>query len=155
MKLGEPEATLARSLEELERNMQANREAWGLGTSDRWDADLDSGEIWFTFADGLVVSAPVQVVGSHNLDDGSWLWAWANPSIPPELTEHAQLARSFGERHELPDFTKAMITCSQDDAVRLAALASHLGKATGSYRGPAGSTYVYFSFGPLSFHKSN
>jgi hypothetical protein len=155
MKLTEPEATLARSLEELERNLQVNRETWGLGASHRWDADLDRGEIAFTFSDGVIVTAPVQVVGSYNLDDRTWLWAWANPSNPPELTTYAQLARSFGERYELPEFTTSLTTCSEDDAVRLAALACHLGKATGAYRGPAGSLHVYFAFGPITVRRSN
>lgn len=155
MKRTEPEATLAGSMEELQRKTQMHCDSWGLGTSARWDSDQDSGEIAFSFSNGVVVTAPMQIVGSYDVDEGTWLWAWANPSVDVELTEHALLARSFGERHNLREFATAKFTCSETDAWQFVAVACRLGNATGAYRGPAGSTHVYFTFGETTFHRSN
>ena len=95
-------AMLARGMEELTLKQQANSEAWGLGSEQRWDADLETGEISFKFSTGLVVTSPIQVVGTHNAKTDMWLWAWDNPSVRPELAEHARPARSLGQQYELP-----------------------------------------------------
>lgn len=149
----EPEATLARSLEELHEKQRANMLAWGLGSTDRWDADLELGTIQFSNADGFTVTAPVQVIGSYSSDEGSWLWSWANPSVIEPLTQAARLARAFGETYELSEFTQRKIQCLEDDAWRFAAVGLHLSRSAGCYRGPAGSTFVFMTFGEVSIRK--
>jgi hypothetical protein len=146
-------ATFTRCMEELELKQQANCDAWGLDAAERWDADLDTGEIAFTFLTGLIVTAPVQIIGSYDAKGGTWMWAWDNPSIEPELAEHARLVRRFGERHDVPELTTPIITATEADASNYVALACHLAGATGVYRGPGGSTAVYFTFGNPTFHK--
>lgn len=148
-------AMFALSWEELKQKQQANVDAWGLGGSERWDANLDTREIAFTFPMGLIVTAPFQIVGSHNEEEGAWLWGWANPSVDPELAEHAQLVRRLGEQQGIPEFTTAKIESSETDAEQYTALACHLAGAAGIYRGPAGPTNFYFTFGPVTFHQVN
>src|SRR6185503_18904964 len=113
--LEEPHATLARSWDEMLTKTQANTEAWGLGTTDRWDADLDLGVIRFSNSGGLSATADVQVVGTYNLEDETWLWGWDHPSVSPPLARAALLARAFGEKHGLAQYTTRLIHCSQDE----------------------------------------
>jgi hypothetical protein len=112
----EPDATFKRSMDELELKQQINSETWGLGTAERWDTNLDEGLIWFTRKDGVVITAPLQVIGTYNTEDSTWLWAWDHPSISDTLAQAAKLARAFGEKHRLRPFTTRKIECSEYDA---------------------------------------
>lgn len=142
---GEPDATLARSLKDLQDKTQANIDAWGLGSTERWDVDLEAGLISFS-GDGQVVVAPVQVIGTYNSQDGTWLWGWDHPSVPEALASDARLARDFGERYRLAAFTTREVTCDEQDAWQFTALACHLAGAAGAYRGPSGTTFAFMTF---------
>ena len=151
----EPHATFQRSLAELEIKQQTNVQAWRLGSAGRWNADLEQGLITFSFSDGMVASASLQVIGTLNLTDGTWLWGWDHPSVKAELARHALLVRDFGERYKLTELTTRKIACAEADAWRFTAVASHLANATGAYRGPFGSTSVYMTFGNVSLSRLN
>ena len=100
----EPKATFVRSMEEMRLKTHANT-AWGLGSTDRWDADLELGTIKFSNADGYTVTAPVQVIGTYDSTWSEWLWGWDHPSVGQALAQDARLAREFGRRHKLEQFT--------------------------------------------------
>ena len=55
-----------------------------------WSVDQDAGKITFTSPSGIVATAPVQIVGSYNTQDRTWLWGWDNSSLHAPLTEHAK-----------------------------------------------------------------
>lgn len=44
---------------------------WGLGTIDRWGADLTTGALTFTSPE-VVVTTQLQVVGTHDTNAGSF-----------------------------------------------------------------------------------
>lgn len=46
-----------------------------------------------------------------------------------------------------------MFTSSEEEAWRFTAVALHLSGAAGAYRGPAGSTYVFMTFGDVTVRK--
>ncbi|WP_337187298.1 DUF6882 domain-containing protein [Phenylobacterium sp.] len=144
----EPEATLARSMAALQEKTRSNM-AWGLGSTERWNVSLESGLITFS-GDGRIVSAAVQVIGTYSSEDGTWLWGWDHPSVLPELARDAELARRFGEEHGLSDYTRRKVECDEQAAWQFTAVACHLAGATGAYRGPSGSTYVFMTFGPVT-----
>ena len=52
-----------------------------------------------------------------------------SPSVPPELAEHAELARAFGEAHGLPEYSNRKVECDDMRAWEFAAVA--LGGASG------------------------
>jgi len=145
----DPEATLKRSMEHLKLKSMSHADAWGMGKTERWDADLDEGVIKFS-SPGLLVTAPVQVIGTYNSEDGSWLWGWDHPSVPEPLGRDALLVRDFGERHGLSRYVTPMIRCTEDEAWEFTALACHLAEASGAYRGPSGATFVFMTFGQVT-----
>lgn len=144
--LREPDLSLYLAWEELKLKQHANTSAWGLGTTDRWDIDLDAGVIKFSNADGFTVVGSVQVIGTYNTLDGTWLWGWDHPSVSPPQARAACLARDFGKDYDLGPYTTRSLDCSEDDAWRFTALALYLSAGAGAYRGPAGSTYIYMTF---------
>ena len=70
--------------------------SWGLGSADRWGLDQRTGIITWTFPD-KTATAPAQIIGSYNPSAASWLWAWANECILPEMSRdsarHSRLGR--------------------------------------------------------------
>ncbi len=131
----------------------AHSSAWHLGDEDNWSADQDSGRIEFSFADGTIAEADMQIIGTYNTENGSFLWGWDHPSVEEPLRAHAKLARQFGEQHNLPHFTDRIVQCTEDEAWEFTAVAARLGNANGAYRGPAGTTLVYMTFGEIKLYK--
>ncbi len=114
-----------------------------------WSVDLDKGEIQFT-ASSYVATAPVQVIGTYNSGDGTFLWGWDHPSVPESRRSDAKLARRFGELQKLPQFTTRKVACTEAEAWQFTAVALYLAGAQGAYRGRSGSTLVYMTFGTVT-----
>jgi|GEM_PF-1205762 len=141
------EALIARSMEELQIKSAAHDQLWGLGDSS-WDVDQDQGKIVFTSPRGMTTVCPVQIIGTLNTNDGSWLWGWDHPSVEPALQQHAQLCRTYGERHGIDWLVcQRLEECTEDDGWQMVALACNLAGAQGAYRGPMGATLVFMTFG--------
>ncbi|WP_368737969.1 DUF6882 domain-containing protein [Massilia sp. CCM 8734] len=145
---------VAQSRAGLEDQTAAHAATWGLGSSERWKADLEAGTITFSFNDGKTVIAPIQVIGTYNKLDGTFLWGWDHPSVPGPLRRHAELARQWGKKNHLPDYTSRMVKVSEDEAWNFAAVANRLGNANGVYRGPSGTTMVFMSFGEVKMQQA-
>ena len=149
----EAQAVIAKSMEELRLKQEVNASLWGLGGTERWDADLELGIIHFSGNDGVVVSAPVQVIGTLNMDDGTWLWGWDHPSVKEPLAQAARLCRDFGERYGLRQFMERKTACSENEVWEQTAVALHLSGGGGAYRGPAGTALVFMTFGEVTIQK--
>ncbi|MCL2716044.1 MAG: hypothetical protein FWD68_16100 [Alphaproteobacteria bacterium] len=142
----EPELSFARAMSEMAIRTQSAVDLWGMDKA-AWNADLDAGTITFSSEEkGLVASAAVQVVGSFNTDDGSWLWGWDHPSVPEALAAHARRVRAFGEQYGLEALVTRRIAASMEDAWRFTALASYLSSGQGCYCGPSGAARFFMTF---------
>jgi hypothetical protein len=146
---------LDKSIAELRLKTMGHQAGWGFGKADRWSLDMSRGDLLFEFADGVVATCPAQIVGSLDTTDSSWLWAWANPSIPDSLIRDALQVREYGEQRKIARLTSAEWACTEDDAWSMAALACKLSGAQGVYRGPAGSALVFISFGKVQLSKQS
>jgi hypothetical protein len=153
--LSEPDLTLARAEHDIALKTQIARETWGLGDGGRWDADLEAGTITFTNERGWTIVAPLQVIGTFNTVDSTWLWGWDHPSVSESLGEHARQARAFGERYGLEWFTTRKLTVTEKDCWTFTAVASYLAGAQGGYRGPAGTTMIFLTFGTVTISNPN
>lgn len=140
------ELALARGREEMGIKNGILDGAFGIGSGGFWGADLEKGEIRFDMPDGIVVTAPMQVIGTLDTDAGTWLWGWNHPSVPEPLSKHAEAVRSFGLEHGVERLTTRIVEAEEKDAWDFTALALHLSGAQGAYRGPAGATLVMMTF---------
>lgn len=137
---------------DLATKTATHRGAWGLGGSERWDLDQETGELVFTFPD-KIASCDAQIIGTWNSQSKTWLWAWSNRSIVEALVTISLKMRAYGEAHRLERFTTAKWSASEADAWQMAALASLLFDQQGAYRGPAGETFVFMTFGEIRLQK--
>ena len=115
--------------------------------------DQDVGDLIFSKPDGTKAVAPAQIIGTFNTDDNSWLWAWDNPSVVDELKVSSQKLREYGETNRIEKLTMNKWSGTEEDAWEMVALAAKLDNAQGAYRGPAGSTYVFMTFGEIKLSK--
>ncbi len=148
----DPELSFVRAMNSLKLQTEAHDALWGLGEA-AWSVDLETGFIEFTNDKGWTITAPVQVIGTYNTLDGTWLWGWDHPSVSEPVAQHAKLVNGFGKKHALEWLTTRKVEISEDQAWEFTALASYLAQAQGAYRGPIGTTLVYMTFGELKIVK--
>jgi Family of unknown function (DUF6882) len=148
-------ATLVdRAVEELRFKTQTGVNLYQLDQAS-WDADLDAGTITFTSPRGLVATAPVQVVGTVNSLDSTWLWSWANASVPEHVTRHARLVQQYGLKHGIGELTdRKLVVQDETECWRFAALACYLGQDQGAYRGPSDDVRVFVTYGTVTLQSA-
>ena len=150
----EPELFIEQALEGLRLQTAAHTQMWHFGEEANWAADQNSGKLKFTFDDGKIVEADMQIVGTYSLESETFMWGWDHPSIQTPLQEHARLALEFGHTHNLSAYIEQVVACSEDDAWSFTATAARLGGANGAYRGPTGSALVFMTFGEVKLKHS-
>jgi len=143
---------LARSMEELRMRTGSHDRLFQIGRAD-WALNQDDGVIVFTSPNGFIASAPAQIVGTYDTVDGTWVWSWDNPSILPDLCKHALLARQYGQKNGLPEYTTRQFKTDENRCWELTACTCKLGCFQGAYRGPAGDTMVFITFGDVKLQK--
>lgn len=141
---------MGRAREEIAMKTAFYQGTLGLGNGGEWSADLTTGVIRFDQPTGRILTAPVQVVGTLDTLTDTWLWGWDHPSVPENVADHAYMMQGFGEEYGIEELTTRMIPCTEEKAWDLTALAVHLNDAQGGYRGPAGSTLIFMTFGEMT-----
>jgi hypothetical protein len=153
-RLSEPvEVVLGRAQSDIAVKTQVFHKIFGDEHFD-WSVDLEDGVIKFTSAT-KIVSAPVQVVGTYNTLDQTFLWGWDHPSVPESRAANARLALQFGQLKNLPLFKTRKVECTENQARSFTAVALYLSGAQGAYRGPAGTTMVFMTFGEMTISPIN
>ncbi|HXT40555.1 MAG TPA: hypothetical protein VN887_11115 [Candidatus Angelobacter sp.] len=145
-------AFLEGSVEGLRLQTGAHQGTWHFGKEERWDFSQDTGELVFTFPD-KIVRAPSQIIGSFDSRTGTWMWAWANSSISESLTRDSLRVRQYGEQNHILRLTSPEWSAEEMDAWHMTALACRLCCSNGAYRGPAGTTFVFITFGEVQLSK--
>lgn len=144
---------LARGLEDLRAKILGHQGGWGLGKETNWSLDQSAGDLVFSFAEGWMAQAPAQIIGSLDTSDGTWLWAWANPSIEVALTRDALTLKAFGQDNGIELLTEPEIYLSEERAWSLTGLSVYLNNSQGAYRGVMGTTLVFITFGTVRLSK--
>jgi hypothetical protein len=144
---------MLRAVEGLRAKTSAHIGAWRLDEAD-WAVDQHAGTIVFNRSDGICATAAVQIIGTYNTADGTFLWGWDHPSVQPPLNAHAARVFEFGMENEIAALTTRKISCTEEEAWGYTALACELNDAQGAYRGPAGATLIFMTFGEVTLSKS-
>jgi hypothetical protein len=145
-------ALVVQSEEELRARTAAHDGAWRLAEAD-WHIDQDAGSIEFTRPDGIIARASVQIIGTFNVDERTWLWAWDNSTIVPALRKHAGVVREYGKKHGLERLTMRKFESSEKEAWSFTAVACKLADAQGAYCGPADRTRIFMTFGVVALSR--
>jgi hypothetical protein len=122
-----------------------------MGSYESWNYDLQSG--YFVFSDNDVpkVIANIQVVGSVSTDAGTWLWSWANASIPETVCDELHRVREFGIVNEIAKLTEPKWEAEEEDGWEMAAVVAVLLDGKGAYRCPTKSGPLFVLFTDINF----
>ncbi len=143
-----PDLMLARARAELGHVTQSHAQLFGLDRAD-WSIDLSAGRISFATQGWPQASAPIQIVGTRNAEDGSWLWGWDHPSGPSDLRAAAEACRRYGDAWGLPEYLSRKVECSAAQAWDFAAVARRLHGHEGAYCATAAAE-IYLTYGRVS-----
>ena len=133
-----------------ERN-QRHIDDWGMGMHPNWTVDQDRGEIYWHLDNGFTAFAPVQVIGSYNPADSTFLWGWDHPSVLEHLRSDAALCKEWGETHGQEFYVNRKINCDDATPLEFIAVALKLADANGAYIASTGSDgpTMYMTFGEI------
>lgn len=85
---------------ELAAKNEENVRRWQLEKSDRWSVDFSRGTFSFHFGRRTITS-PVEVIGSYSVAGSSWLWGWANGSLPEGVVGASRRVHEFGHANDI------------------------------------------------------
>lgn len=113
--------------------------------------DLSRETIIFLDGEDVIVEAEVAPVGSRGRRWGSWMWAWANQSLPPELRTLAEPLRQLGTTTGREEFLKEdAYPVTGPEAWELTAVACGELGALGVYVLPIGEMDFFFAVRKLT-----
>jgi len=141
--------------EGLKIQTEAHKKTWNLGEEKSWNVDMKLGLLSFQFLNDKVANANIQVVGTYNSDDSSFLWGWEHPSVPKNLAEYAEKAKTWGNKHAEILFTKSKINCNKEDVWKIAAVVNRINEGNGVYCGNSGSTMVFMILKTINLKQEN
>jgi uncharacterized protein DUF6882 len=94
------------AVHELMRLNELCEEEFRISTWPRWDYDFERGTLIFS-QDGVPrVLATIQVIGTTSISGETWMWGWANESLPPNVRKAAAKVRAFGEVENIVELKK-------------------------------------------------
>ena len=125
----------------------AKRE-FDLESWERYSVDPETGTFTFSTGGKPGVVAHVLVVGSTGDKPGTWLWSWANSSMPQSLSEPVTRVRQFGKDHGFDKLADPSWQGDNTDGWEMAAAAAFILSAKGAYRAPYGdgNSAIFFVF---------
>jgi hypothetical protein len=73
-----------------------------LGEDVQYHWDLEQAAITWSRGGRAFGTARITLIGTVSLSEASWLWSWANDSLPPAAVGDMHLVRQYGEKHDYP-----------------------------------------------------
>jgi hypothetical protein len=133
---------------ELEAKQDQLGEEYGMGSFSRWHFDQATAKLtFFDEKDQLALEADVIDIGSYATKSNTWMWAWGNESVLPDLRKKSEKLKELEALTGVGIFGEEHAFSIEDEATawELTAVAvKHLG-AMGCYRAPSSTG------GPQSF----
>lgn len=127
------------------------KEEFRISTWPRWDYDLERNTLIFS-EDGVVkVVASIQVIGTTSRSAGTWMWGWANESLPAISTREVARVREFGGTEDIAQLTKSELPDDEHLGWEMTAIAAKLLGAKGAYRCPGDNGFLYLVYSSIGF----
>ena len=75
---------------------------FGLAGDVQYDWSLDEARITWSRGGTAFLSGRVTMIGSVSVPQQTWLWSWANPSLPVLALGEVDQVRRYGEANDFP-----------------------------------------------------
>jgi len=129
----------------MQRRNTEWRSKWQLGDGAAYRWSLEPAELVFPRSDDEVV-ADITVVGTCSQSEHSFLWGWANDSMPEASVRALSPVRAFGEEHDLGLLREAEWPAGHSESLEALVLAGRLLDAEGVFVDPMDDVTIYFAF---------
>jgi hypothetical protein len=117
----------------------------------RWDYDLERETLTFSENGVPKVLASIQVIGTTSVSGKTWMWGWANKSLPPNVKKEVARVREFGLAGNILELTEAELPDDEYLGWGMTAVAAKLLGAKGAYRCPGENGFVYVVYSSVKF----
>ncbi|HVJ82580.1 MAG TPA: hypothetical protein VNC50_16035, partial [Planctomycetia bacterium] len=91
------------------------------------------------------ITCRAQCLGSLNVGNDTWLWAWANDSIEPRLRSASERVRDYGKREGFAGLTESKVGCNEREALQLVAVAAQVIDPVAVFRGESDPLVVFLA----------
>src|ERR1700730_8286285 len=153
----DPETFAAYRHEAVHELMRLNKlceQEFRISSWPRWDYELERGTLTFSQDGAPKVLASIHVIGTTSISGETWMWSWANESLPPNVTQAAARVRAFGEAENIPELKEAELPDDEYLGWGMTAVAARVLGAKGAYRCPGKNGFVYVVYSSVGFAKS-
>jgi len=109
-------------------------------------AHLNEGTGQLVFSDASAtprVLATVQIVGSVNTANRSWVWSWADPDVDAALCADMREVRLLGETRRIEQLTTPFWEGDAVDGWEMTSISAYVLQAQGAYRAPTPHGFTY------------
>jgi hypothetical protein len=120
------------------------RTDFGLASMPHAHLNEATGQLVFSDATGTPrVLANVQLVGSVNTENRTWLWSWANPDIEPGLCKDLLEVHMLGETRRIEQLTTPFWDGDAVDGWEMTSISAYILQAQGAYRAVTAQGFTY------------
>ncbi len=110
-----------------------------------WDYDQATKLLAFSNDGVLAVTAEIELIGSLSTQSNTWLWAWANFNMLPNIRTRIKAVRNFGEEKRYPRLTVPKWSADEFDGWEMSGIATHILDAHGVYRVPSENGFLFMA----------
>ncbi|MFE2424056.1 DUF6882 domain-containing protein [Streptomyces hokutonensis] len=94
-------------------------ERFGLSGDVRYDWSMDDAQITWSRDGKVFLAGRLTVIGSVSVAQQTWLWSWANDSLPHAALGDIERVRRFGEENDYPVLPWPGFTSHPNSSLRL------------------------------------
>jgi hypothetical protein len=139
------------AVHELMRLNELCEQEFHISSWPRWDYEFERGTLTFS-QDGVPkVLASIHVIGTTSISGGTWMWGWANESLPPNVAKAVARVRVFGETENIAELKEAELSDDEYLGWGMTAVAAKVLGAKGAYRCPGENGFVYVVYSSIGF----
>jgi len=139
----EADAFLAAATANYNATLRALEARWNFSAYERWEFDPRSGQLQLRYADGSVVRASGQLLGTYCTADRTFEWAWNSPHFRRSpLADASRKVKAEGKRMGIDYLVAGMIPVPTEEALAfVCAIGLQVAEAEGVFRGSEGDVH--------------
>jgi hypothetical protein len=122
---------------------------YGLSGDVQYHWSLDDAAIVFSRTGREFLRGRITMIASVNTVDNTWLWAWANPDLPPTVLGDIDAVRRHGVDHNYPLLASAAFRADPKPVSQARMLAGDVLAAEGLWRDRSGEMELHFAIHDL------
>ena len=139
------ESVALAALGRVQQRQAATIEQYGLSDDAQYFWSMDDATITWSRGGREFLRGRITMIASVNTDRGTWLWSWANGSLPETVLGDIDLVRRYGVEHNYPLLAWPGFRADQKPVAQARTMAADLLDAELLWRDVADDVEVHFA----------